>query len=69
MVSMAVEAVKKILKKYEKQIEKSTEVIITDIEYHDSDTGEIRREIKINYRVGYYEGKEKKGGSHKEYIR
>ena len=66
---MAVEAVIRILKKYEKQIEESNDVIITVRKYYDSDTGEIRRKIEIDCLIGYYEEKEKKGESHKEYIR
>jgi hypothetical protein len=66
---MAVEAVKKILKKYEKEIEKSPDVIITDREYYDSDTGARRRAISIDFQVGSYQEKGKKEESHKEYIR
>jgi 3-hydroxy-3-methylglutaryl CoA synthase len=56
---MAVEAVKRILKKYKDEIEKSNEVIITSEKYYDSETGVIRRKISIDYIVGYCK-KEKK---------
>jgi hypothetical protein len=65
---MAVEAVKKILRKYKGEIEKSNDVIITVRKYYDSEIGEIRRKIEIDFLIGYYEEK-KKGESHKEYIR
>jgi DNA modification methylase len=62
---MAVEAVNKLLEKYKKEIEKSNDVVITSEKYYNSEMGEERGRICIDYRIGFHEG-EKKDESKKE---
>jgi hypothetical protein len=52
-VKALVEVLKKILKSYKKEIEESNNINIMEQVYYDEDSESIRRQIIIDYVIGY----------------
>jgi hypothetical protein len=52
-VKALVEALEKILKSYKKEIEESNDINIMEHVYYDEDSESIRRQIIIDFVIGY----------------